>query len=137
MEEPKLIVPKAISDDYPPAGVKVAPGTYTVRLRVGTRNFEAAARVEANPRAPATAADLERQAALLATVHQRLAETHDLVRRIRDVKTQLHDVAERAGLLGEGMGLRGSARRLSGRLDGVAEKRWDPELQADADPLGS
>lgn len=135
MEEPRLIVPKAIFDDYPPAGVKVAPGAYAVRLRVGTKTFEAAARVDANPRAPAAAADLERQAALLAAVHQRLAETHDLVRRIRDVKIQLHDVAERAALLGKGTELRESARRLGARLDGVAEKLWNPELQADEDSL--
>jgi photosystem II stability/assembly factor-like uncharacterized protein len=135
MEEPRLIVPKAIFDDYPPVGVKVAPGAYTVRLRVGAKTFEAAARVEANPRAPAAAADLERQAALLAMVHQRLAETHELVRRIREVKTQLHDLAERAVLLGKGTELRESAGRLSARLDGVAEKLWNPELQADEDSL--
>jgi photosystem II stability/assembly factor-like uncharacterized protein len=135
MEEPRLIVPKAIFDDYPPAGARVAPGAYTVRLRMGTRTFEQQARVEPNPQVPAAVADLERQSRLLAAIHLRLAETHAMVRRIRDLETQLHDLLERAARLGKAGGLEASARRLRAKLDGVAAKLWNPELQADEDSL--
>jgi photosystem II stability/assembly factor-like uncharacterized protein len=135
MEEPILIVPKAIFDDYPPAGAKVAPGVYTVRLRVGTQTFEEQARVEPHPRVPAAVADLARQSQLLAAIHLRLAETHDMVRRIRDLETQLHDLRERAARLGKAGALEESARRLIAKLEGVAAKLWNPELQADEDSL--
>jgi photosystem II stability/assembly factor-like uncharacterized protein len=157
MEEPKLIVPKLIFDDYPPAAARVAPGTYTVRLRVGTQTVEQPARVLPNPRAAtapgaATAADLERQARLLAAIHARLAETHELVGRIRDLEAQLNDRMERAARTGTGDDdagaggarkgggaaggdLNASARRLTSRLDAVAAKLWNPELQADEDSL--
>jgi photosystem II stability/assembly factor-like uncharacterized protein len=135
MEEPKLIVPKYIFDDYPPAGVRVAPGSYTVHLRVGKQTFEQEARVLPNPLAPAAAADLERQARLLATIHLRLAETHELARRIRDVKTQIHDLTARAALLGKAGALEQGARQLTAQLDAVAAELWNPELQADEDSL--
>jgi photosystem II stability/assembly factor-like uncharacterized protein len=168
-EEPKLLVPKLIFDDYPPAGVRVAPGTYTVRLRVGAQTVEQEARVLPNPRAAAaagaaSAADLERQEQLLAAIHARLEETHELVRRIRDLEAQLRDRMERVGRDGAGGGgggagaggvaaaravggdggsgaatgagaLEESARRLTTRLDAVAAKLWNPELQADEDSL--
>jgi len=136
MEEPKLITTKLVFDDWPPAGVRVAPGAYTVRLRVGEATFEAKARVLPNPRVAAAAADLERQAQLLAEIHRRLAETHELVRRIRDLETRARDQAERAAQLGKAGGaLQQAARELVAKLDGVAEKLWNPELQADEDSL--
>jgi photosystem II stability/assembly factor-like uncharacterized protein len=135
MDEPKLIVPKAIFDDWPPVGVLVAPGAYTVRLRVGAQTFEQEARVLPSPLVAASGDDLERQARLLAALHQRLAETHDLVRRIRDVESQLHDLGERAARLGKADALAAASRQLTAKLDGVAEKLWNPELQADEDSL--
>ena len=138
MEEPRLITPKLVFDDYPPAGVRVAPGVYTVRLRVGAQTFEEHARVLPSPWAgQVAAADLERQAALLAAVHGRLAETHDLARRIRDLEAQVREQAARAAQLGKAGGdaVEASARRLRARLDAIAERLWNPELQADEDSL--
>jgi photosystem II stability/assembly factor-like uncharacterized protein len=135
MAEPSLIVPKYVYDDYPPAGVKVGPGTYRVRLRVGARTLEEKAEVKANPGVPAPAADLERQAELLLAIHARLAETHELIRRIRDVKAQLHGLAQRAAQLGKDGGLQVRAKELAAKLDGVAGKLLNPELQADEDSL--
>jgi DNA repair exonuclease SbcCD ATPase subunit len=135
MEEPKLITTRLVFDDWPPAGVRVAPGAYIVRLRVGETTVEAKARVLPNPRVAAAAADLERQSQLLAEIHGRLAETHDLVRRIRDLETQVRDQVERAAQLGKAGGLQQAARELTAKLDGVAEKLWNPELQADEDSL--
>jgi photosystem II stability/assembly factor-like uncharacterized protein len=146
MEEPRLITTKLIFDDYPPAAVRVAPGAYTVRLRVGEATFEEQASVLPNPRvagagagagsaAAAIAADLERQARLLAEIHRRLAETHELVRRIRDLEARVRDQAERAAQLGKAGAFRQAARELTAKLDGVAEKLWNPELQADEDSL--
>jgi photosystem II stability/assembly factor-like uncharacterized protein len=135
MEDPKLITTRLIFDDYPPAGVKVAPGAYTVRLRVGTQTFEEQASVLPNPRVAAAAADLERQARLLAAIHARLAETHELVRRIRDLETGVHDQAERAARLGKAGAFQQRARELTAKLDRAAEQLWNPELQADEDSL--
>ncbi|MBV8200274.1 MAG: glycosyl hydrolase [Acidobacteria bacterium] len=135
MDGPKLITTRLVFDDYPPAGVKVAPGAYTVRLRVGTQTFEEQARVLPNPRVAAAAADLERQAQLLAAIHLRLAETHELVRRSRDLAARVRDQAERAAQLGKTGALEQRARELAAKLDGVAGQLWNPELQADEDSL--
>jgi len=134
-ETPKLITTRLVFDDYPPAGARVAPGAYTVRLRVGETTLEEQARVLPNPRVEAATADLERQSGLLAEIHRRLAETHDLVRRIRDLETRARDQADRAAQLGKTGAFREAARELITRLDGVAEKLWNPELQADEDSL--
>ena len=135
MEEPKLITTRLVFDDWPPAGVRVAPGAYTVRLRVGAATFETKAHVLPNPRVAAATTDLERQAQLLAEIHGRLAETHELVRRIRDLEAQVRDRVERAAQLGKAGALQQAARDLDAKLDGVAEKLWNPELQADEDSL--
>jgi photosystem II stability/assembly factor-like uncharacterized protein len=135
MEGPKLITARLVFDDYPPVGVKVAPGAYTVRLRVGTQAFEEQTRVLPNPRVSAPAADLERQQQLLAAIHARLAETHELVRRIRDLETRVRDQAERAAQLGNAGASRERAQELTAKLDRVAEQLWNPELQADEDSL--
>ena len=113
----------------------MAPGAYTVRLRVGETTLEEQARVLPNPRVEAAAADLERQSRLLAEIHGRLAATHDLVRRIHDLETRVRDQAGRAAQLGKAGGFREAARELTTKLDGVAEKLWNPELQADEDSL--
>ena len=106
-----------------------------MRLRLGRQTFEQEAAVQPNPLVTAAAADLERQAQLLATIHSRLAETHELVRRIRDVKSQVHDLTQRASLLGKAGALPEAARQLTAKLDAVAAELWNPELQADEDSL--
>jgi len=135
LEEPRLLTARLVFDDYPPAGVKVAPGAYTVRLRVGAQTLEEQADVLPNPRVAAAAADLERQAQLLAAIHARLAETHELVRRSRDLAARVRDQAERAAQLGKAGDSQRRARELTAKLDGVAEQLWNPDLQADEDSL--
>jgi photosystem II stability/assembly factor-like uncharacterized protein len=135
MAEPKLTVPKYVYDDYPPEGVKVSPGIYKVRLRSGSQTLEVDAQVGRNPLVSTSAADLERQAEVLDTIHSRLESIHELARRISDVKAQLQQLAERLARLGEAGDLPGRAGKLIAQLDGVAEQLVNPELQADEDSV--
>jgi len=57
------------------------------------------------------------------------------VRRIRDLEARVRDHAERAAQLGKAGAFQQAARELTAKLDGVAEKLWNPELQADEDSL--
>ncbi|HVT59981.1 MAG TPA: glycosyl hydrolase [Thermoanaerobaculia bacterium] len=135
MTVPTLVVPRYVYDDWPPAGVKVRPGTYRVRLRFGKQLEETAAEVRPDPGSGVSAADLGRQAELLSAIHARLGETHDLVRRLRDLRGQLHELAERAALIGKDGPLAPRVRELERRLDELLEKLLNRELQADEDSL--
>jgi photosystem II stability/assembly factor-like uncharacterized protein len=77
-------------------GPKAVPGTYQVRLSVGslseTRSFE----ILKDPRTAATQKELEEQFELSIRIRDRLSETHGAVRSIRDVRAQMKHLEEHA-----------------------------------------
>ncbi|HKF43291.1 MAG TPA: glycosyl hydrolase, partial [Thermoanaerobaculia bacterium] len=97
-------------------GPKVAPGTYTVRVKYAgqtlTENFE----VRPNPNAGATAEDLKQQYELLRQAREGLSACHDGVQQIRDVKNQIKEIGDRAEKLGKGKGLKEKGKAVSDKL---------------------
>ncbi len=133
--DPAIISPRTIFDDYPPIGATVSPGTYTIRLKVGTRTLTENLEVRPHPGLPTSSADLQRQFELLTAIHKDLSRTHEAVREIRDVKGQVKGVTERARLVGKGDGLEEIAKLLAQRLSAIEDKLFNPNLKADEDSL--
>ena len=133
MWKPSL-VPKAIlwgSKDGP----RVAPGTYTVRLKKGETVLTEPLEVRANPNLKVSPADLKKQAEFLAEARDRLSETHEAALACRDVKRQAKEIAERAAKLGKKEPLAGKAKALSEKLSALEDKLVNPKVKSEQDVL--
>jgi photosystem II stability/assembly factor-like uncharacterized protein len=116
-------------------GPRVAPGTYSVRLKYGDQTFRQPVEVRKHPDVAATAEDLKSQFRLLSDVRDRIEETHDAVAKIRDVKTQVQAIGERAEKLGKGTALKEKGKAFSDRLAEIEKKLVNPELKSNQDVL--
>jgi hypothetical protein len=114
---------------------KVGPGTYKVRLTVGTTTLIQSFEVRPHPQGKATAEDLIAQYDLLAKIRDRLSETHEAVLAVRDVRAQVLDLGERASRLGKGDALKTRAKGLAEKLTTVELDLTNPEIKADEDDL--
>jgi photosystem II stability/assembly factor-like uncharacterized protein len=135
MIEPILITPRFTFGDTPPFGARVAPGTYTVRLHVGSEVRETKAEVLPLPTVAASPEDLRAQFDLLAEIEGELSRIHETVRSIRDAKGQIQGIADRAVKVGKGSELGTASHALSAKLTTVEEKLLNPNLKADEDSL--
>ena len=116
-------------------GPRVAPGTYSVRLKFGGQTFAQPVTVMPHPDVAATAEDLKSQFRLLADIRDRVEETHDAVAKIRDVKTQVQTIGDRAEKLGKGTALKDKGKALSDRLGEIEKKLVNPDLKSNQDVL--
>jgi photosystem II stability/assembly factor-like uncharacterized protein len=135
MIEPVLISPRYTFGDTPPFGARVAPGTYTVRLKVGTRVLEEKAEVRPLSTLKVSAAELKEQFDLLAALEGDLSAAHETVRSIQDAKSQIKGIVERADKIGKGGKLSELAKPLTEKLSAVEDKLFNPNLKADEDSL--
>src|SRR6266508_3193967 len=97
-------------------GPKVAPGTYTVRVKYAGQTLTEQFDVRPNPNAWATAEDLKKQYDLLRQAREGLSACHDGVQQIRDIKNQVKEIGERAEKLGKGKTLKEKGKALSDKL---------------------
>jgi photosystem II stability/assembly factor-like uncharacterized protein len=116
-------------------GPRVAPGSYTVRIKLGEKTAAEKFDVRANPNASAKAEDLKQQFDLLRRAANGLEACHESVSRIRDVKGQIDVVRKHAEELGKGKDLKDRGKRLSDRLTEIEKKLVNPEIKANQDPL--
>ncbi len=102
-------------------GPKAVPGTYRIRLRVGswsaTRSFE----YLKDPRIETTQAELQEQFDLAIRIRNRVTETHSAVRAIRDVRDQLEDLVQRAATDDPDHPIAAAARTLDEAITAVEE----------------
>ena len=129
------LAPRAVFNEGTKAPPKVAPGTYTAKLTVGSESSTQKFEVRPHPAGYATAADLKAQYDLLAAIRDRLSETHVAVLKIRDVRAHAKEVADRAARQGKGGDLSARAKALGERLSAIEEKLTNPRIQADEDDL--
>ena len=128
------LLPKAViwGDD---SGPLVAPGTYTVRVKLGdetrTQKFEVVPR----PGIAATPEDLKQQYDLLRNTSDGLAATHEAVEQIRDVKAQIQTVTKHAEELGKGAAVKDKGKALSDRLTSIEKKLVNPDVKSSQDVL--
>ena len=116
-------------------GPKVAPGPYSVRIKLGEKTAVEKFDVRPNPNAAATPEDLKQQFDLLRRAANGLEACHESVSRIRDVKGQIDAVSKHAEELGKGKDLKDRGKKLSDRLTEIEKTLVNPEIKANQDPL--
>ncbi|HYR46253.1 MAG TPA: glycosyl hydrolase, partial [Thermoanaerobaculia bacterium] len=116
-------------------GPKVAPGTYSVRVKYAGQTLTETFEVRPNPNAGATAEDLKKQYDLLRQAREGLSACHDGAQQIRDIKNQVREIGDRAEKLGKGKTLREKGKALSDRLTAVEKKLVNPDIRANQDVL--
>jgi hypothetical protein len=116
-------------------GPKVAPGTYTVRVKYAGQTLTEPFEVRPNPNAGATAEELKRQYDVLREAREGLSACHDGVQQIRDIKNQVREIGDRAEKLGKGTTLKEKGKTLSDKLTAVEKKLVNPEIKSNQDVL--
>jgi photosystem II stability/assembly factor-like uncharacterized protein len=116
-------------------GPLVAPGTYTVRVKLASHVATQPAVVIPRPGVAATADDLRKQFDLLRDTRDGLSATHEDVRQIRDVQAQVKGVLDRAERLGKGIDLKDRAKPLSEKLSAIEKRLVNPDIKANQDVL--
>jgi photosystem II stability/assembly factor-like uncharacterized protein len=104
-------------------GRKIAPGTYTARLKYQKQEKQATFRVLPDPRINATAADYEDQQQTLVAIETSVKEIHESVLSMRKVRKQLTEVADLLKGKPELKEVTDSAKQLVKKL-----KTWEDKL---------
>jgi hypothetical protein len=134
-EEPSLIQPTYVFGDYPPQGVRVTPGRYTVRVTGLGKTHEAPIEIVPNPTASTPAADLTAQYSFLTTVRRDVETIHDTLRQIKDVKDQVKRYGKRAAAAGKGDALKSAADAIVKAFEPIEADLYNPKLQTSQDSL--
>jgi hypothetical protein len=108
-------VPGVAEPEFGLAGPLALPGTYEVRLEVGSHIESQSFELLSDPHITATREDLEAQFALLVQIRDRLSETNEAVSQVRRIRSQVEQWIERV----EG---EDSHTALSRAADGLNEK---------------
>ena len=108
-------------------GARVSPGTYTVRLSVGSTVFTHPLVVKQDPRLDAPAAVIAERDSVANLLANRIDEIHQAVLRLRDVKTQVQGYVTRARETSAPDTIGKAGRALTGKLDAM-----DPRLTTKA-----
>jgi photosystem II stability/assembly factor-like uncharacterized protein len=132
---PNLLMPRYTFGDFPPQGIRVTPGRYSVRFKAGAQSFDAPFEVRSNPAVNVPVSDLEAQAALLRAIRDDLMTVHGAVRRIKDVRLQVAGLLRRADAIGRGQGLKARAEALNEKLSAIADALYNPNLKTSQDSL--
>ncbi len=132
--EQAIEVPGMILWNGNPAGPRVVPGRYQVRLSVDgsveTADFE----VRPDPRSSASTADLSAQFDFLLSIRDKLSEVHRAVGFIRDTRGSIDALTAR--LEGDDKkAIREAAEALKVELSGVEEALYQTKMESRQDPL--
>jgi photosystem II stability/assembly factor-like uncharacterized protein len=132
---PTLVRPRYTYGDFPPQGIRITPGKYRVRLKVGAETREVPFEVQSNPALKVPAEDLRAQADFLHAVRDDLLTLNAAVRRIKDVKVQLAGLQKRADAIGKGEALKPKTEALTKKLSDIADGLYNPNLKTSQDSL--
>ena len=116
-------------------GPKVAPGTYSVRIKAAGEARSATFEIRPHPAVGASAEDLKSQFELLREIADGLAATHEAVLEIRDAKTQIAATTDHAEKLGKGKDLKEKGKTLTEKLTAIEKKLVNPDIKANQDVL--
>ncbi|MGE0463982.1 MAG: WD40/YVTN/BNR-like repeat-containing protein [Vicinamibacterales bacterium] len=97
-------------------GYRIGPGTYRVRLTLGTHTAEQSLRVLPDPRTTLTEATFVEQQTLLAAIHARVGEIHRRVVTLRDLRDQATAIVERHARHPQAAAIREVAENLTAAL---------------------
>jgi hypothetical protein len=108
-------------------GARVSPGSYTVRLTVGSTVLSQPLTVKQDPRIDAPTAVIAERDSVANLLATRINEIHESVLRLRDVKTQVQGYVTRARETTAADTIGKAGRALTGKLD-----KMDPRLTTKA-----
>lgn len=137
-EGAKKIKGAKIDTGDPIRGPKAVPGTYTVRLTVGTQTFTSPLKIVPDPRGTVPQADLDAQLAFVLRVRDTISRVTGLVDSMRSVKEQL---AARAKALESRKSEAGIADLLKAgedvakRIDALEARLHNPKAEVTYDIL--
>jgi hypothetical protein len=117
--------------EEPLAGPIVAPGDYTVTLKVGDTELSESFRIVPPANATATAADLAAQEDLLLRIHRDLDRIATTINAMRDVRAQLDGLAKRTKDRddGDGASIAADAEALRDKVREIEETLLVPDLR--------
>jgi len=128
-------VPGLIMWGGSPAGPRVVPGNYQVRLSVdgkavSTESFA----IKADPRLSTTSEDFAKQFDLMSKINKKLSETHGAILEIRDIHLQLDNISRR--LKGpDQKDLIDKAKDISKKLTDIEEALMQTKIKSGQDAL--
>ncbi|HJW32899.1 MAG TPA: hypothetical protein VJ505_05975 [Holophagaceae bacterium] len=126
---PPWIAAKAVFNEGDKAPPRVAPGTYTVKVKLGAEEAVRRLEVKANPSVKASAEELRAQYTLLRELRDQLDANHRAVTRLRDLRSQVKAWGERKDAL------KAKSVALAARLEALERKLTNPDIQSDEDDL--
>jgi hypothetical protein len=113
-------------------GIIAPPGSFSVRLTVGSETFEEPFELLKDPRSSAAQGDLDEQFALLVKIRDKLSEVHEAANRTRRIRGQVDAWEERATGRPEAEAVSKAAASLKEGLSSI-----EGELVAMKPPPGS
>jgi hypothetical protein len=108
------------------SGVRVAPGTYTVRLNVGGETFTQELEILKDPRSEGTQADIEQMVALQLEVREDITTISGMINDIEWMKKQLNDLKDVLARDGELDSVTTEADGLYAKLQELEDKMLQP-----------
>jgi photosystem II stability/assembly factor-like uncharacterized protein len=133
--EPARRVPGAISWGGSGAGPRVLPGTYTVRLSVGSKQMTAPLEVKLDPRLNVSPGDLQKQFDLLVRLRESVNQAHDTVNHIRELRGQLQAIRRRLAAEAKARPILDAADALDKKMSPVEEAILQVKSKSSQDPL--
>ena len=118
-----------------PAGPRIPPGEYQVRMTVEDWSETHGFFLHGDPRLNVPQADYDAQFALSKKIWELLSETHRAVMRLRDVREQAKDLAARYEKAGHGEELKDLAEALGEKLTETEEKLHQYHSKSSQDVL--
>ena len=119
----------------PTRGPFVAPGIYTVRLKVDGREQTQTVRVSADPRERVPAADRENQVKLALEMRDAISRATQIVNQLRVVRRQLADRNEVLKDVTKAEGLRKDSAAMMQKLDALESQVHNPAAEVVYDIL--
>ena len=113
---------------------RAAPGDYAITVTFGEVTQQVTGRIEPDPRATATVAELQARFRLARDGNDAITEAHEAITTIRSLRTQMKTVVERA----EGDGktrLEAEQKQVEEVLTAVEEALYQTKSKSSQDPL--
>jgi photosystem II stability/assembly factor-like uncharacterized protein len=116
-------------------GPVAAPGSYQVRLTIGTQSQTAPLELKLDPRVKVSQADLDQQFNLLLQIRDELSLVYDTVNQIQDVRSQLAGLKRRLPENVSAKNISASADDLDKKLIAVRDQLVNLTISANEDSL--